>query len=417
MRKFLLAVWSACLIATGVPPSAHAVPAAVSASVTPTLQQAGVYNLSVANTHHLRIAVDNVQNGQAAPGPVLIISDSTARGGGATSILNTWPFRLAAQLTAKGIPASASGVFGAGNYASVAAYAAFDTQFSAGTGWTLGQNTAGGSYFKWPGSLADTAWSLTPKNPDGTSLAYNQCDLWYISNTTTQTVTLDRSGTAPTSGGTTLNTAAPLGFHKATFGWSTTATGTFNVTPNSSGSASLFIVGAYCRNTASPTLEIINMAWAGSNSTDWVNTAYSPNYDVQTIIKSLSPVVGIVAHSVNDWNPGTTAGGSTAPTALSAYSSNISTLVADVQLTGDAILGEGPQSNPANYASIASQQTYGATLRSLSSSLNIPYVDPQVTFGSFAQASADGLTADDRHENNAGASQFARAYALIFNTF
>lgn len=376
----------------------------------------GISNLNPASIPHLRKAIATVISGSAASGPIDFISDSTTRGGGATSITNTWPHMLALLVNESGVPVSDSGFFGASNFTTLAAFSAFDPQISGGSGWALGQSSAGGQYLKWPGSLTPTALSFAPLSISGAALPFNQCDLYYISNTTTQTLTIDRSGTAPTSNAS-VNTTAALSAHKITITWAAAAAGSLNITPASSGSGQAYIFGAYCRNTASPTLEFLNMAWAGSNSADWVSAQFAPAYDPITLIKLTAPVTAFIGHGVNDWNNGTTSGGSIGPTPLTSFQANIGALIACVQASGDVLLTDGPQSNPSDYASIATQQAYVGVLKGLSNADGIPFLDRQVILGGFAAANANGLMYDDRHPNNVGLAQEARAFLKIFNAY
>ena len=377
----------------------------------PPLQQSGIVNLWPANTNNLRKALSAIANGQAAAGPILTIGDSTTRNSvGATNQGVTWPAVLANLLTKAGVSTRTDSWFGCSNVGTLAAYTTFDARLVGGTGWTLGQRTAGGQYVKWPGSLTPTALAFTPAN------SYNQVDVYYLSNTGAQTLSVDRGGSAPTTGGSTLNTNAALAPHKATFSWNTIASGPFNLTPGSAGSAQAFILGVVCRDTTAAHLDIINMAWAGSNSADWVSTTLTP-YDPIALIKLTTPTAAIIAHYVNDANVGISDGGSVAPTPLAAFSANVTTIAQAVQVTGDAILSDGPQSNPASYASVVTGQAYVSALNALSSSLNLPFWERQTVFGGFLASNALGLMQDDRHGNATFLGQDARTAAKMLLSF
>ena len=352
----------------------------------------------------LKKAIDAVLTGSFAAGPIVGVGDSTMGGHSTNGTLDDrtkcWLAYLVTQLNARGVPASFDSLFGASNKSTTSAALAYDSRLALGANWAIqNQQTAGGYFYKFPLNTAPTNFGFTPTN------AFNQADIYYLRISGGGSFAVLRDGVAASSG-SPVATAGSTQILKATVNFGSTATGQLQIAATDSAQGNIFIFGVVTRNTAVPRLEFISLAWGGSNSTDWLSTALG-NYSPSGVVTALSPVAMYYNHGINDWNAGTTSSGSTAPTALATYSSNITTWL-DQFPNATPILVRSAQSNPAVYSSAAVQDTYFEAMRAIAVDRQIPFSDNQFELGDYTAATADALMGDDRHPTAKGYQRMGR---------
>jgi lysophospholipase L1-like esterase len=233
------------------------------------------------------------------------------------------------------------------------------------------------------------------------AFVYNQADIFITRSTSTSNVTIDRAGTAPTSGGPI--TSGTPGAIKVTFNWATAGAGNLNISNVVGGVSGVFIQGIVLRNTSAPAIEIYNGGIGGSNSTDWAIVTHPSSASPREMLQVIAPDVTFIGHGVNDWNSGATALGSSGLTPIASYKSNIQSRINAARTTGDAILVVPPQSNEAGgFSTVAIQQGYVTALIELSNQNNVPLLNTWSMLSAWPEANTLGYYADSRHPNALG---------------
>ena len=328
---------------------------------------------------------------------------------------SSWPFQLALQMRAADIPTDVDGWFGCSNESSVSACATFDPRLSFGTGWTvLNQTNAIGGMV--PNFPANTTPAPLTFNACAISAcqAYNQVDLYLLNGTAASTFTIDRDGVAPSSStitnstgtactvsaGTVTTSSGATGVCKITFTWAATITGKINLNATSSGTGKFYIIGEFERDSNNPKIEFVNAAVGGSNSVNWTATNLA-NYTLFYVAAAVSPTVTWNNLGINDWNP--------TATTLSTYQANMASLQTQAHTYGANVFLFGAQSNPASYASVATQKAYGGVTQALAGSGGDGWINFQYRWTNWANACALGFmgldaasTCDGRHPSAVG---------------
>lgn len=322
------------------------------------------------------------------------VGDSTTRtalNSGTFAMPNAWPNRLATALAARGYPTSTDSVCGANNVTTTAAYTAIDPRVTFGTGWGITQQgTAGGYLFSNSADTSSMSIALT-----------NQFDI-------VEVFTFESGSTGPwtlnVNGGTATSPqgGATFGIHKYTVSLAGAAGSTLNI--QRSGSGGIFILGVRTRLSSQPRVIISNCGWSTSSSVGWTGTSDSP-YDPQSVMTLRAAQLTFLGLGVNDWNP--------TVTPLATYQANMQTLITRFKGYGDVAMIGQPQSNPANFSPVATQQSYLAAQQALAQANSIPWFNLQYRWGSFTQANALALMGDDRHPNTAGSDAWAHWATLL----
>ena len=316
---------------------------------------------------------------------ILVVGDSTSAGVPARA--NSYPTYLAQVLTSMGRPATASSWFGLGGQTTMAAWQTYDPRISYGAGWTVQSNKTVGGQFPCNNGVDLTALSFTPTD------AFDTIEIIYYRQTGNATFTVDIGGAVLTGG--TINSAGATALQRATVSTGAAAAlGTVNIKRNGTGT-NLLIMAVMCYDSAKPMFNVWNGGWFGSVVADWSDSsvALSPI----NAINFLAPNLTIINLGINDWIAGTN---------LDTYLTNLQAVINAAAAQGDVILCSGFASSTA-LATEAIQLTFVDAIRNLAWTNNIPYMSYRDQFGTWADASAAGWTADARHPNSPGHARAA----------
>ncbi len=355
---------------------------------------------------------------------IAIVGDSTSAGHCAIagspcidSRASSWSYQLAAMLAASGAPVTTDSWWGCSNETSVSACMTFDPRLSVGTGWTLLSQTGIGSFgaIEFPANTTPTDLTFTGSQP------YNQADIYLINGTAAASFSVDRAGSAPSSStvvastgsactvsGATVTTASgSLGHCLVRFTWATTAAGGLDVVATSNATGKFYIEAQSERDINSPKIEFYNMSIGGSSSVSWYQPGVS-GYNAYALAGSnfANPLVTFNVLGINDWNSPTTA--------LATYQSNMTAMQAQANSTGENIFIMGMQSNPASFASVATQAQYGAITQALAAEANQPWINFQYRWTNWVNGCALGFygsnsgSCDGRHGSAMGYNDQAR---------
>jgi lysophospholipase L1-like esterase len=331
------------------------------------------YNMRASNTRKLRkslgVALDN-----SALTEWTVIGDSEAAGHGIGTV-HSWPLLLANLAAQSG--AAIGGTTG------MAASDADDVGGGTGARWTISGMSVGTFFLVWNAS-AQTATFVSERA--GTAL-----DLFYFNNSGTFTYAID---------GAAAVTVTPTG---ASSIGKTTVTGLTNATHTvviSSTSASGYFIGAKIRQPTG--LLISNFGASGTKTSDWINSSFSGEQSMSTVINPTPDVVLIALGGTND-SPG-------GVVSVSAYQANLASLVTTYQGLASAPNVILVSEICPNTVTTAAFQPYTAAMYAVADSANIPLIDISDMFGTNAQATAAGLLqGDNLHYNSAGHGAHARA--------
>ncbi len=344
-----------------------------------------------------------------------VMAGHCALGACVDSRISSWPFQLAAMLNNAGIPATSDSWFGCSNNTTTGTCATFDTRLTFGTGWTiLNQNSFGGTVPNFPASTTPAALTFATAGP------WNQLDAYVIAGTAASNFTFDRGGstagescsvisqtgaTTTCSGGTVTTTNGTPGLALVRFTFTGNAiAGAVNVNATTNAQGKFYVIGEAVRDTANPKIEIYNGGFGGSTSISWTTGAQAIYGTTSLLVSSfLNPTVTFNGLGVNDWNP--------SATPISTFQTNMTTLQTAANATGMNVFIFDVQSNPASFASVATQNSYGAVLQGLSTAANQPFINFQYRWTNWANASALGFMgnsgADARHPSATGYQDLA----------
>lgn len=371
----------------------------------------GLSNLGPTSLPKWRKAVGRVRTG-GGDAVLLMVGDSTTHGTGAgTSNAATWAAspsgnsvaaRLAQLLAAGGLPANASwSAMGTGGDGRVNARA-FDPRVTYPTDWTDSSfNTLAGLAINTGSSSTGTETIAFP----------DPCDTVVF-----KTVQASGQGTLSINlnGGTgaaaaTVNANNATGAILSTTLTNTRGLQTLNITRSS---ASNLIIGAYCRDSTTSTVRIINGGWGGKTTADIGGTAatqYAWSY--ANGITDLAPDLTIINMGIND-----------AAQAVSAATmqANLQVAVTRALASGDVILViPYPQATTsaqnASYNTPQAQQDAIATAVYAVSAANgnLPVIDMRVRFPDWPTSSTAGFMSDGFHMNSLGYADVAQLYSNV----
>lgn len=309
-----------------------------------------VENATPANLVHWRAALAAVRNGTGTA-PVAFIGNSKTVGFNVTRAVS-WPYAFCDELNRLGVPCSDDAFFGNDGFGgsgtgggagdTLTGYSAHNPQVT----WPSGQNGwLCHSFTSSTGTLGGCLMEVQTIATSGVNLHFDptdtidQCDIYHVKNAGVGSLFYNFNGVSPV---TVDDSGTPAAVIKSTI--TTTASNANSLHIGwIGGSGSVFPIGAVCRLTTRKTVEVLDMAWGGSTTTDWVATGkvWSPT----TAIASLAPVLTVISYVTNDYTP------AYGPVALNTYTTNLQTIITTAKLTGDcAIVTEVP--------SASSRQTY-----------------------------------------------------------
>lgn len=343
----------------------------------------------------------------AADAVIAFVGDSTTAGHGAgdsptgnfnNARFRTIPARVAQQLAALGLPASAEPVFGGntidGNNATITKLQTYNPQVavsSSGTsdwffatiytlgGWML-SNTAGTG-----------AWSLTP------ALPFDTVDVYYLNATSNGTMTVDVGGTAL---GTITNSGA-TSVAKASF---TTAGAPTPATINIrrvAGANPVRLLGVVPRNSTLRRVQVVNGGWEGAQTGDWAGDDASATYhpastsvgSPTSTLVALNPDLTVIKLGANDMGH----------SSVAQSRANLGTVIAAAKAGGGScVLVVPTPQNPATRDPSGLTASYNQMVRDLAVAKGCGLVDLYSRYGSYAAMSAAGYLADDVHSLSIG---------------
>lgn len=353
----------------------------------------GQYNFSRAQFAPWRSALARVKAGTGR-GMIAAIGESTTWGlgggtdTGATGIQDaqpaSWPSILANSLSVSG---THENIFGSGSTANLISYQQnfYKRNSDAANAWSFpGNITMGGDIF---GNSTDTnTFSYQPEIPVDTF------ELWTPQNSGYGTLLYNIDGAANTNqvqAGTAalIRTIIPAG---------SVGTHTLNMRLLSA-SGTARVIGFRSWNSTVPAVDVINVGWGGSKTSDWDNSSapYSPLSAMQNLCATAD--VTTISIQINDEEAGTN---------LATYSAQTQALItAAVAGGGTVIIVSG---NPISIAqvSLATQMTYLNVLKALAISNNLPLIDQYAIYGTWELMAAEGFTFNAVHPNAAGYANF-----------
>lgn len=270
-----------------------------------------------------RKALAKVASGSRAR--LLIYGDSTTVGAGAgTSTANlsgaralNWPTRLAAALTAVGIPAYNDSLVGDQNVSAFATYTNYDprlslTNFSASSLLTLGRAA-------WRAATLGANLAFTP------AMTFDRFDIITASTTGTGSFTVNVDGGATLA---TVNTTSGGGnvVQKTTVSC-TRGTHTINCTTTSA--TQVYIIAIIPYDSTVGGLDIIQAGWYGGKMVDFASSNDQWNCANSNILGQIAPDISIVQLTIND---------STTETSPSSFASSLATVDSALGAASGAVM-------------------------------------------------------------------------------
>ena len=343
---------------------------------------------------------------------IACVSDSTGAGqyadgtnAWAGAKARSWPTALAAILTTAGYPGSIASVtsdnstLGHGG-----TIPSFDSRVTSGANYIAGTlNTAGGQIImNTAGSLGNAAAETFSFSP-GTS--FDTVEVYWYRSASVGTFTIDCGGSAlatcSTSGGsggtTTPGTTNQVNKTVVT---KTAGADPINIIRTVLGSVIITGIVAYLSTTKC--VNMLNMGWSGSRTTQWNDS--SGDYSPLNALLDYSPDLTIIGLGINDSILGNSE--ATVTAALNA-------LVTAALTTGDVLLLNHTWVDT-TVASAANQAAVYAAVAAVSRANQVPVLDLQSRWSSYATAAALGyIHSDKTHPLQAGYQDMAHAIAGV----
>lgn len=349
----------------------------------------GLYNIKPTNMRHWRKSVANVIAG-VADAKIACIGDSTTYGAGSTGSgtnnfrAGSWPTRLAALLSAIGIPA----VQGSGNWnGSINPVSNGDPRWSLGAGWTQnGTATLGGPLIM--NTTTTNVLSFTP------GVQFDTIKIWYLQLSGLGTFSVSVDGGASLA---SVNCSGTTVFTSATVSCPNTSA-RIDITPTTLGNGFYIALVAVSLSTTKKVL-IDNFGWYGQPI-----SAFTGNTAVFSPIPALTayaPDLTIICHTINDCVAGT---------AIATYTASHQSVINAAKAGGgDVMLMCGAPSGNTQYP--ANGAAYVNALKALAISNDIPLIDIDNRWTSYAASNPHGMYYDVLHPSAVGYIDIARAVA------
>lgn len=291
-----------------------------------------------------------------------------------------FPRKLAALLTAMGLPANDRSIFGTGHVGSLANTLLADPRLALGAGWAeFGSYSLGGFFFSNPTDTSSLAFTPTP--------ALDTIEVWDVTNSGCSSYSVNVDGgaalqtVAKGSGGLTLRkttiTGASLGAH------------TVNVQVSGTPSA-FYCLGVDTYDSTTPDVRVHNLgsyALQASQANTSAN-AWSPI----PMITLMAADLYIMQLGTNEWINGVSP---------ATFIANMGPLIAAAQAVGDVILVAPSFSSTAVSTQVA-QDAIIAACYTLAATYSVPLIDFSRWIGDYTTANTLGQYYDITHESGAG---------------
>jgi lysophospholipase L1-like esterase len=296
--------------------------------------------------------------------------------------------RIASTLIASnGITAIDDSWFGDAHLTTQAGYNAYNTKVVMGGSW----NPSGGNRPGGAGMLANTNASNLAFTPTS---AFDTIDIYTIASTAGGSFTVNVDGGATLA---TLSTAGTNGVYtKQTVTGVTLGVHTINCTTTST--SNTWIAGIAVHKSAAAVLEMYNMG---------INSATAATYNVANIAADLAviaPHCTFINLTTNDIN--------TVPTSIPVFTTNSQALITAALATGDCIIMVGVPANATNWGN-GVNLTYISAIYALAAANNIPLLDFQARWTSYAITNANMPYGDTLHPGPAGYADMALPMAAF----
>ncbi|HEY5106587.1 MAG TPA: hypothetical protein VII73_07425 [Caulobacteraceae bacterium] len=322
---------------------------------------------------------------------VLCIGDSTTLGQGAGTSVGGYliglardkavPARMGALLAAaENLPCSMESMFGEGNVLNLGlSLSAYDSRITLGAGWAMSNTTVGGGSYQ--NSTTTNPITYTPE------VNVDTFEVYFLEAPTTGVVTFDIDGSAPSSGPTTFNTVnASYGYAKVTIKAASTGAHTLHV--KGPGTVGVIVGGIVAYDSTVGGVDIINAGWGASTTSNWAATSYPwSNVNALSVILPHLTIIELINDSWAIQNAALT-------------TSNLQTLITEAKLSGDVLLCV-PHAAQSGWdgGSLATQAAVAAAIKGLAASNNVPCIDWQARYGTWAAANTIGWMNDAAHCN------------------
>jgi len=350
-----------------------------------------VENADPNNLMHLRAGLANVRTGSGIAKIAIIGNSKTA--GFVGKRQTSFPSYFAARLNAIGIPASTQSVWGNANWGGKQGLANsslvdYTNEYNAQLTWSSLKNWSayginGVQYGTLGGSLISTmgaggTMSFVPTR------TIDQCDVYHVTSPGNGSFAWNFNSDA--SSVVDSNDVATT-FSKVVVRATPSSSNILNISWVSGGN--VYFTAIACRQSTSPTVEVYNMGWGASTTTDQYQT--TKVWNVPNALRGVAPNLTIIALDTNDYTPGY------GPIPLRNYRANLQALITASLKTGDcAIVTEIP-SAPSRQ-SYAVQNQYHAVEHAIAAENNCILFDITNRWGgTYDTMNAFGWYSDNTH--------------------
>ncbi len=363
--------------------------------VSSVSQNTYAFNLDPIYLTHTAKCIAKVKNNQGNC-RIMLLGDSTtlgsySNGANSANIGFAAPAPIMANaFNAAGIPSTNDAWWGGGYPAGTIA---LDGRVTVGSGWASdsgGAFTIGG--YDMQNNSTNNNLVFKPIHP------FDTCQIWYLQTASTGTLSANISGGTPTTK-STANAGNGLG--------SITLTGTKGInTCNVSWSSGGFIhvIGMETWDSSKSVVLFEEAGAGGSTSTQWTSNTTNSWGVAAGGLTTIAPDAVWINLDINEW---------VNSIGVSTHKTNLQTMINNIQSAGaDVFLVTGVPSDPTGSGiSLATQQSYINADYTLAQSNNIPLIDVNDLFQSYAVSNPLGLYGNTYHPSQLGYEKYANLVA------
>ena len=371
----------------------------------PNTGPVGVLNFNQQKLRKWRAAIARV-TAKTGRGVLCILGDSRVTGFGAKGVANfldtkasNRAAKIAAYLTAQGIPAHVDSFFCDGNVNSGnVTLPQYDPRVTMGAGWS---NTGNYNVGQWTGCgkacMNSTTLNAMVFAPGSTS---DKVDLYYLTRPGFGTFTVTVNGSVVS----TINSSEAQSLKKATI---TVPKGvnTFTITPTVLGTG-VFIYGMDCYDSTNPKISVWTIGNSGAGIPSMTYNSY-PWEGTQPFKNSVFNVdMTVIDIGVNDANN---------QLAVATFKANMLTTITNVQTVSDVALCTFVPASLASWprAALPLVQSYWDKITEAAIAKGIPLIDHGNRFVSYEISNPLGYFADTLHQSGLGMADQALVDAKV----